>query len=233
MRFERKYQLDYFTYQRVKATMSGRVFADAYTRHATGGRYFVRSLYFDTHDFQAYQETVVGQSSRIKLRLRTYNEVPSSDFTVKLELKCRYSARVGKFSAVVSSKDYREFLSRQRWRQELGQEADEFRRLVLLRGLRPKLLVDYRREAYIPYQHRDMRITFDHQLKFASADRLFPSSRHQYSPHPKQVVLEIKSEGEVPGWLDMLVRQHGLKSVPNSKYARAVEQTQAGVFRRG
>jgi hypothetical protein len=232
VRFETKYQLDYFTYQRVKATLSGRVFADEYTQRSGDGKYFVRSLYFDTYDFQAYQEKIIGLANRIKLRLRTYEESPSDSFQAKLEIKCRYSTLVGKFSAVVSRDNYQTFLTNRRWCQDPGPEAIEFRRLALLKDLRPKVLVDYRREAFIPYERRDMRITFDHHLKFAAAQELYPTSIRPYSPHPKLVVLEIKSDGDIPEWLDLLIKQHSLNSVPNSKYAQAIEQTQPGLFSR-
>ncbi len=232
VRFETKYQLDQFTYQHVKATLAGRVYGDEYTESSNDGKYFVRSLYFDTHDYQAYQEKIVGLANRIKLRMRTYEEFPSDDFKAKLEIKCRYSMLVGKYSSLVSHDDYQMFLKHRRWLHTSGPEADEFRRLALIKDLRPKVLVDYRREAYIPFERRDMRITFDHQLKFAAAGELYPAASRTYSPHPKFIVLEIKSDGNIPRWLDLLIKRHSLKSVPNSKYAQAVEQTQPGLFRR-
>lgn len=230
-RFETKYQLDSFTYRRVLASLKGRVSPDEYSSRSVNGRYFVRSLYFDTYDYQAYQEKIIGLGNRIKLRMRTYEEHPADFQNVKLEIKCRYAALVGKYSALVQKSDYEEFLSHKCWGDLRGAEADEFRRIALLKDLRPKVLVDYRREAFIPHGHRDMRITFDHNLQFATASELYPHSARSYSTHPKIIVMEIKSKSELPSWLDVLIKQHSLKSVPNSKYAQAIEGTQHGLFR--
>lgn len=65
--------------QRLSAVMA----ADS---HAKGGRYEIRSLYFDNLDDKALREKLDGVSAREKYRIRLYNNDPS---VIHLELKCK------------------------------------------------------------------------------------------------------------------------------------------------
>ena len=231
LRFEYKYQLDIFEYRRVRNALSSSTRPDRYSLQGRDGRYFVRSLYFDTFDFQAYQEKVTGIPNRIKLRIRSYATARKDASAVKIELKTRTGACVGKFSEQITLDEYDHFLAARSWIEDGGPVAAEFRRLALLKDLRPKVLVDYQREALIPRNDSDVRITFDHHMRFAQSDNLFPRHCFAYTARPKLVVMEVKVRDEHPTWLHSLTVNYGLKSVPNSKYAWAIEQTQHAMYR--
>ncbi len=230
LRNEHKYKLDEFSYHRVRDALRLSTRADGYSMRAKKGRYFVRSLYFDTLDYQAYQEKVVGVPNRIKLRIRTYALTRDDKSIIKIEIKTRVGQRVGKFSEIVPMQSYDHFLTDRSWNERLGATAGEFRRLVLLRGLRPRVLVDYYREALIPRDGGDVRITFDHDLCYAQSTALFANSPRSYSARPKFVIMEIKVPNQPPDWLQSLARKFNFHSVPNSKYAQAIEQTQHSVM---
>ena len=231
LRNEHKYQLDVLSYHRVRDALRMSTRPDQYSLRSDDGRYLVRSLYFDAVDYQAYQEKVTGVANRIKLRIRTYAIARDEKSIVKIEIKTRMGQRVGKFSEVIPLRSYDAFLTRRCWFDEAGATAKEFRRLVLLRDLRPKVLVDYQREALIPRDGSDVRITFDHDLRFAQSAVLFAPTLRTYSARPKHVIMEIKVPDQPPPWLQSVARKYNLRSAPNSKYAQAIEQTQHGIYR--
>lgn len=230
MRFERKYRLDIRAYTCLQAALRRFTRPDGFTEAQPKQRYFIRSLYFDTFDYSAYQEKMAGETNRIKLRLRSYWAERERVAFVKAEIKTRMGNMVGKFEEQVGLDNAECFVRKNKWDAEVGSVAQEFRRLALLKNQRPVLLVDYYREAFVPMDGSDIRITFDHSLRFAAAQALFPKHAFYQSASPRIVVLEIKSKEDEPSWLEEIVRSHSLTSEPNSKYAWGIEQTQHGVF---
>ncbi len=230
-RFEHKYQLTLSTYYRVRAALRPFVRHCWFSESAPDHRYFIRSLYFDTYDYLAYFEKVTGQPNRIKLRLRSYAPRRDAVDFVSVELKTRSGSLVEKFATRVAPEECDHFLRHRTWIDQADPVLSEFRRLALLRDQRPKLLVDYRREAFLPKDHTRARITFDQAMAYAQADRLFPQTAFFRPPARRWVILEVKIAEALPDWLQGIVRTFGLKAVPNSKYAHGIEQTQHAIFR--
>lgn len=230
-RFELKYRLDLSTYQRLRCALRRFARHDHFSEAGRDRRYFVRSLYFDTYDYLAYEEKITGVANRIKLRIRSYWPTRAAARFVTLELKTKTGALVGKLAQRITLDEYDHFLTTRAWPQPLGPVADEFRRLLLLRVQQPRVIVDYDREALVPLDRSDVRITFDHGMRFAAATGLFPTRPFFHAERPQCVVLEIKYRTAQPVWLERLCRQYGLSSAPNSKYARGIEQTQHAIYR--
>tara|TARA_B100002003_G_scaffold145433_1_gene134703 strand:+ start:294 stop:998 length:705 start_codon:yes stop_codon:yes gene_type:complete len=228
-RFELKYQLSLFEYQKIKCALAGFTDFDKYTMATPRKMYPVRSLYFDTFNYNAYVEKITGENNRVKLRLRSYYKTKDSSPFVNVELKTRRGLNIIKHSARVSTGEYDYFIKRRRWSDNKVGVLIDFERLVLLNDLKPNLLVDYYREAHVPKDKSDVRITFDHSMRFAKSSLLFSKSLFFRSKDIK-VIMEIKTKGEGPQWLQHIVRSYGLKAVPNSKYAIGIEQTQNALF---
>jgi hypothetical protein len=224
-RFEHKYLLSPRVYRRFIAALTLYARHDRYSRRDRNRRYFVRSLYFDTSDYRAYTEKIVGERNRIKLRIRAYARTRMEAAFVSVELKTRDGARVRKFSAHVPFDHYLAYRATGFWRSDIP-ELIEFERLVRLGDLRPVVLVDYRREAFVPRDRANVRITIDHDLRAAHSSELYPTAPIFRIPGPRMAVLEIKVADGGPDWLEKLVQDFGLGAVPNSKYAQAIERTQ-------
>jgi hypothetical protein len=160
-RFEFKYQLNPFQYHALRRKFKHLLAAD---RHAgPEGEYHIRSLYFDNIDNKALHEKLGGFLDREKIRIRIYN---CSDRVIHLEKKLKHND----FSAKV-----REPLTRAMTDALLAGDPDVLnvpgKRLFLdvyrrmkTELLRPKVIVDYVREAYT-YSFGNVRITFDKQLR--------------------------------------------------------------------
>ena len=225
-RSELKYRIDLGTYHRLRCALRAFTRYDRFCLNKRNHRYFVRSLYLDTWDYLAYEEKVTGIANRVKLRFRTYWPDPGETEFLRLELKTKRANRVHKFSERISVADYQRFLTDRSWPESCGDTAREFRRRVLLKDLRPKVLVDYDREALVPVDGSDVKITFDHDMRFAFASELFPRRPLFVAARPRSVVMEVKVRHSQPHWLHRIVRQFELPSVPNSKYATGIERTQ-------
>lgn len=225
-RFEFKYRLSPLSYQRIRNSVRLHATLDHYSLKDPDGRYFVRSLYYDTDDYRAYAEKLSGESNRIKLRVRTYSREEATSPFVSVELKTRSNALITKFGTHVPTEQYTHYVRTGHWPDLSDPVLVEAERLTRLQALRPKVLVDYRREAFVPRDASGVRITFDHDLRYASSTDLFPQHAFFHNITPHRIVLEIKATRDYPAWVDRFAVAHGLKAVPNSKYADAVEQSE-------
>ena len=229
-RFEYKYSLNVVDYLKLKNRLASTMRLDQFSTRADNGRYYIRSLYFDSYDYRAYVEKMDGNMSRIKLRVRSYFKTHQDCPFVSVELKCRRADKIIKFSKHVPLADFESFMARGYWDDDKDPVLQEFDRLRRLSHLEPKVLVDYYREAFVTRDRSDIRITFDHDICSSLSGELFPAASCYRKDLSHRVVLEIKTAGQAPQWLEKVVKQHNLKMVPNSKYAQCIERTQHALF---
>ena len=160
--------------------------------------YIIRSLYFDTINDDALMEKIAGVGNRKKYRIRIYN---FSDRVIKLECKSKYGDLISKQSVSIP-RDLAEQLiagdpeGLQRMRHPL---LHDVYREMRTRLLRPAVIVDYVREAYL-YPAQQVRITFDKQPRTGlySTD-LFNPNLPTYPVFDDPVeVLEVKYDECLP-----------------------------------
>ncbi|HKJ26592.1 MAG TPA: polyphosphate polymerase domain-containing protein [Anaerolineales bacterium] len=223
-RFESKYKISRFQYHQVKNALMPYVQSDPFTKAAPGHKYLVRSLYFDTPEYQAYYEKINGDCNRVKFRIRTYSDSIENNPRIRVELKVRKGVIMEKYGTFVTLSQYQEFMEEWHWALENNPVLDEAERNVHLKHLQPKVLVEYFREGYQSRFMDDLRITFDDKVRSAFSKTLFPQEKIYFrSHHPQTIILEIKHYKKQPYWLRNIVQQHGLKIVANSKYVQGIE----------
>ena len=110
--------------------------------------YHIRSLYFDTINDDALEEKIAGVGNRKKYRIRIYN---FSDRVIKLECKSKYGDLISKQSVSIPRELADQLIAGdpeglQRMRHPL---LHDVYREMKTRLLRPVVIVDYIREAYI------------------------------------------------------------------------------------
>ncbi|MCJ8345226.1 polyphosphate polymerase domain-containing protein [bacterium] len=227
MRFEHKYILNEQKYRELIIQLSKFCKKDSFTIKSKNKKgYFIRSLYFDSPDFLAYQEKMHGEFGRNKLRLRTYFETEIDCSFYSLEIKSRFGHQIHKNSTHLPYKELNLNISSLGLIAQKQPVIDEFLRLKYLKSQSPKVLVDYYREAWTPLDKTDFRITIDHDLVFEKSKSLYPKVSNKRN-HMKHKVLEIKTQMEtIPIWLLVMIRNLDLQSVPHSKYAYGIESTQ-------
>jgi hypothetical protein len=225
-RFERKYRCNYHQYYAIKNALYPYIQQDPYTIKAPQHKYLVRSLYFDTPGYQIYFEKLGGNSDRIKYRIRTYSDSIERNPDVRVEMKLRQANLTMKYGTYISIANCQDFLKTRHWETQDDPVLHEFERQTHLMNLVPKTLVEYHREGFQTKDGKGIRITFDHRIKSAHAKLLFPEQVF-WQGHPEQmVVLEIKHQGEIPRWLNQVIKTNGLGLVANSKFAFGIQASQ-------
>ena len=180
--------------------------------------YIIRSLYFDTINDDALMEKIAGVGNRKKYRIRIYN---FSDRVIKLECKSKYGDLISKQSVSIP-RDLAEQLiagdpeGLQRMRHPL---LHDVYREMRTRLLRPAVIVDYVREAYL-HPAQEVRITFDKQLRtgLSSTDIFNPSLPTSPVFDDPVEVLEVKYDEFLPAHLQTVLSGITAQRSAVSKY---------------
>lgn len=228
-RFEYKYILPVQKIFQIQNSLKPFVKPDFYTKSAAGGKYLVRSLYFDSYDYRFFHEKVDGDYDRIKLRIRSYSPELEPDTTLRAEIKVRKGSIMEKHSVFISAQEYSFFIENRKWQNAINPVLVEFERYCWLKTLEPQLLVQYQREGFVARFDEGVRITFDYRVTSASAKSLFPNTPILREHHRNIVILEIKCRKNQPYWLLDLVRRHGLRVMACSKYCKGIETSKANL----
>lgn len=195
------------------------------------GGYLVRSLYFDTIDHLAYHEKMAGAAVRHKMRIRAYGEDPSQTPYVRLEVKSRYLSYIKKITVDVSREDYGEIESALSRRtlppahlMNDGRVSKEFFRLQRLYNLEPRVIVQYRRQAFERMELNRVRVNFDDELLASrNLELLGPLRGARRLLNYGHAIFEIKVDNVMPYWLHTLIAKYNLQNEALSKYCYAVQ----------
>lgn len=217
-RHELKYYINQGDYTLLQKRLSLTMDQDQYAVQ-NGGEYFIRSLYFDDLDDSALSEKLDGVDGRDKFRIRIYN---MADNVIKLECKHKESGYILKQSVALSRQEY-ETLRRGDYTFLLHRPEPFARRMFAefsLRPLRPAVLVDYTREAYV-FPTQDVRITFDKNVRTGYR------STALFDPHVPtypviadyDMVLEVKFNQYLPTYIRALLQIDSHVRSAVSKYA--------------
>ena len=198
-----------------------------------GNSYRVRSLYLDSRDSQCYNETLCGTKNRFKLRMRFYDDAPTSP--VFLEIKRRVTVIVQKKRAAVSRAAALDLLRGQTASpamllKEGAAQRDGLETFCRLRDRLAavgKVFVDYQREAWEGATGNQYRVTFDRNVR---GSIYVPGSGLTVPPQSalsgiQGVVLEMKYTNQPAPWMNEIARRHNLQPVSVPKYVECVDVT--------
>lgn len=224
-RFEFKYRITPLQYYAIRNAIAPYMRHDTYTAKRPERRYLVRSLYYETDSFHIYAEKMAGDHGRVKYRLRSYSDTRRVDLSVRVEMKVRRGESLSKYQCFVPFEEYEHFIRHKQWMNpHVDPVLEEFARGVHLMALQPSVLVDYYREAFASRMDDGLRLTFDHQVRSAQADQLYPQpAPFSRVHHSGEVVLEVKYRLKPPSWLKHIIHGYGLRLVANSKFTQGIE----------
>lgn len=216
LRHELKYLIDEGTYIALRNRLLPLMIPDG---NGENGEYRVTSLYFDDVYNSGYWQKLNGMETRRKFRIRAYNLDKS---VIRLESKHKDESYVSKLSRRMTEEQYRAMLDCDyQFMAESDGEEDvfgEFYRSDLLTRLRPRTIVDYRREALI-YPFGNVRITFDKKLSVCMNTLDMFSPQAQYSPiYDKEIILEVKFDKYIPESIQAALQGLNAPMQPVSKY---------------
>ena len=215
-RHELKYFINPAELQALRLRLRGALVMDS---HCVNGRpYLIRSLYFDDIDDSAFYDKQAGVMHRDKYRIRIYNY---SDKTIFLERKRKLGDLIQKSSVQITRRLCDQLIEGNPSGLHKSQNALLQDMFVQMRTrlLRPRVIVDYAREAYL-HPAEDVRITFDLSLRtgLSSCD-LFNPKLPTVCPHDRNVeILEVKFNNYLPGYIAGLLSGVEAERSAVSKY---------------
>ena len=162
LRHELKFYISYTQYLTLRSNLTHLLHQDPNAAR-NGGEYAIRSLYFDTEFDTAYYDKINGVKDRDKYRMRIYNY---SDRDIFMECKTKVGAFISKRSVKIPRSLADQLTASDPTGLEFttsGLLRDVYREMRL-NLLRPVVIVDYDREAYI-HPAEDVRITFDKNVR--------------------------------------------------------------------
>lgn len=205
-------------------------------RHAgPDGTYRIRSLYLDTPSYDLFYANNREAAERFKARIRCY---PDSTSPVFLEIKTRLLDTIVKTRAPVPRDGWQAIVegktaaSGEASPSHAERGRERFLALVHSYHLRPVVLVEYRREAYVSAVDVYARATFDtriacqprHALELEADPRRWRPVPHpgRTVTEPAYTVVELKFGPRAPEWMVALVRRFDLMRHSFSKYGYAL-----------
>ena len=188
------------------------------THAGNTGQYTIRSLYFDDLDYNAFYEKVSGIDSRTKFRIRCYDYNAS---LFRLECKEKKGHLTRKTGQTISLEDA---LALQRGVEGKCPDTQtglaEELRIRRKCGMRPVVLVDYDRTPFV-CNSGNTRITLDENLRTNPycGDILGPITTMIPVMEPDQVILEVKFDDFLPGYLSEVLADIPKVPMAISKFA--------------
>jgi len=215
-RHEFKYYINYLEYESLKRRLKSVLKKDRFSNES--GNYHIRSLYFDDFSNTALYEKQSGILTRKKFRIRIYN-IDSS--IIKLEKKSRKGQFIHKESAMLTLENYKDIVS---GNINFLISSDnkllrEFYIELSTLALKPNVIVDYIREAYV-YDVNNIRISFDKFLrtglnKIDLFDKELPTIDVMEEP---KMILEIKYDHFLPDFIRNLLQLSSQQRYAISKF---------------
>src|SRR5574344_530455 len=197
-RVEIKYIIDENTYKKLKVMLKPYIKSDVYPKSK------ICNIYFDNDDYDLINNSINKPIYKEKIRLRSYN-IPKSKDKVYLEIKKKYNGIVGKRRVETTLDNINNYIDNNK---PINNSVNfkEIDTVIKRYDLKPKIFVAYDREAYIGIDNKELRITFDKDLRYRclDLDLSLGDSGKLYFDKPMYIV-EIKTLGAIPIFLSLIL----------------------------
>ena len=219
MRYELKYEVNEAVLPLLRARLQAVMRPD---RHSGPDGYLVRSLYFDDLDSSAYRDKLNGNPERSKLRLRYYN---GDESYIVLENKEKLVQMTRKTAQEVSRETALAMVNgdRKRCLEARGAVMDQFLARGGTRSLKPRVLVDYRRTAFV-HSVSNVRITLDEKVSTGlyRTDLFDREAARLPVLDPGRAVVEVQFAHFLPDHLNAALRDIPMVRLAVSKYVKCL-----------
>ena len=231
MKYEFKYIVPVSKLQELRDAIQPFVELDPYAAMMPGGEYTVRSIYFDTENFDYFYEKVDGYKIRKKIRIRGYNEKVGND-SVFMEIKRKIKEPIEKDREKITFEVMKRLMAGEGGEAYGEGAADhgvngagKFLFHVYRNNLKPVVLVIYDREAYQDRFNKDVRVTIDKDLRsiaYPGLDDLYSDENTKLALKDR-FIFEVKFKDHFPGWLRPITGRLGMIRRSASKYVFCVD----------
>jgi len=216
LRHEFKFYIDQKTYQILRQRISVVARPDENSKSEDG--YLISSLYFDDYRNSALNDKIDGDRFRKKFRIRAYEHDPG---LIKLESKAKLDSWTSKESTLLTLEEYQKILAEDVDFLILKEDplCKELYSLMKTKLLKPKVIVEYEREAYV-VNEGNVRLTFDKQLRSSinGLDIFDPSVVYSAALPEDLLVFEVKYDDFIPKHIRALINGQSMQRYAVSKY---------------
>ncbi|RAV23129.1 polyphosphate polymerase domain-containing protein [Paenibacillus contaminans] len=219
-RYENKYLLDDTAVHRFYNRLLGYMEPDDYNKEHPF--YSISNIYYDTWDDALIRKSLSKPKYKEKLRLRGYG-VPKENAKVYLELKKKVFGLVNKRRTALRLQEAYDFMKpgielelKPYMNKQVIQEIQYFMQRY---ELMPKVYLAYERKALFSIDNRDLRITFDTNIRSRRCDLKLEDGDHgEALLEQGRWLMEVKAEKTMPVWLSKMLSEHHMFRTSFSKY---------------
>lgn len=231
LRYEYKYYVPEKKIEILRSMIEPFMQLDPFAASQPERQYTVRSIYFDTPDFECYSTKIDGLKHRNKVRLRGYNS-EDPDNKVFLEIKRKYEGPIMKNRAFLKYKNVKDiftgsspdhYIKEAKLKEDEKEDIKRFFYNLYSRKMRPVVGVIYEREPYLSKVNNPLnklRITFDKNLRgipYPTIDNLYSEENVRYA-RSGYFILEVKFNSHYPSWMTPIISTLRLTKESASKY---------------
>lgn len=226
-RYEHKYVIDREMLAKVIERLDERMEIDSY--NVDKKPYTIANIYFDTPDDFLVRTSLESPKYKEKLRLRAYG-IPDMDSKVYLEIKKKFKGIVNKRRTTLTLHEAYSFVEqgkppepKEYMNMQVIRELEYFLRIY---NLSPKLYLAYDRIAYFEKENRDLRISFDMNIRSRRYDLALEKGDYGDKLLPDDsCLMEIKTSMSKPLWLTHILAELDIKRTSFSKYGTEYKNT--------
>ena len=237
-RYESKYSIPFSMVDDVSRFIEPYCSLDAYSEKSPDLYYTINSLYFDTPDYLLLNMRLQKTDNRFNMRVRTYGESPLLPWF--LEIKHKRGDIMRKYRARIHSENLEHLLTTpELLHHHAKNEKEEQSRILFYKlfhtyNAEPKVLIQYKRKAYISDVEEYARVTFDIKMRSMKQTAYNPVPVEEAMQHSDVetifdngtgVILELKCyTSYVPLWMVDCIRKFQLQRRGFSKYMMGIRQ---------
>lgn len=184
--------------------------------------YTISNIYYDTEDNFLIRNSLTKPKYKEKVRIRAYG-VPDIDDKVYLEIKKKVNGLGNKRRTSLKLKETYEFLStseKPKLKSYMNKQViSEIEYMLKLYNLVPKAYIAYDRKAMFGKDNREVRITFDTNIRTRRYDLKLEAGDYGAPLLEKgKWLMEVKVEKNIPLWLSRLLSEYKIYKASFSKY---------------
>ena len=225
-RHECKYLIEEAVFGEIQEKLIKDMELDEYNK--SNDLYTISNIYYDTKDNHLIRTSLSKPRYKEKLRLRSYG-IPGDDEKVYLEIKKKVCGVVNKRRTKLRLKEAYNFVAtgeKPKIKAYMNKQViNEIQYILSIYDLEPKLYLAYDRKALFSKENRDLRITFDTNIRTRRYDLALEKGDYGESLLDKgKWLMEIKAEKNIPLWLSSMLSEYKVFKTSFSKYGKEYEK---------